>query len=163
MAAAQGGDYSGFMNAPDYLFARDQGLDAAKHHATAVGNYNSGGFAGDLAKLAAGYASQNYSNWAGRNMSLAQLGQGAAGQAGNYAMGAAQGISRGLQGIGDAAGERAGVNAGLGANLANIGGQYLPGLFGKSSYGSSAGSSYGTNAASPIAGDAWSKFGGPYG
>lgn len=131
LQALANGNYSGFMNSPDYLFARDQGLQAAKQHASAVGNYNSGGFAGDLAKLASGYATQNLGNYRGSLQWGANLGQSAASGVGQLGANAASNIGSAYGNIGQAGAQGAYDRANNWGNtlngLAGLAGSYFGG------------------------------------
>ena len=73
LAAVNNGDYSGFNQSPDYLYALQQGLQGVDRSAASRGALYSGGTSVDTLKAAEGLASQN----------LGSLGQGQAGQVGN--------------------------------------------------------------------------------
>lgn len=115
------GDYSGFMNSPDYLAAMQGGTQAVNR--AAIGNLSGGGTAADLQALgqrnAAGYLGQ-YRN------SLqfgAQLGQ-------NSAVGAGQMGLQSANAIGGAYGQM-GINSGNAAiGQANAWGNAVSGLSG---------------------------------
>jgi hypothetical protein len=73
-----------FRRSPDYAFARDEGIGALTRSAAARGLLHSGNYLRDLTTFGQGLATQNFGNYAGRLMSLAQIGQSSAGQlAGN--------------------------------------------------------------------------------
>ena len=76
--AALNGDFSGFESSPDYLFARDQSLQALERGAAARGGFMGGGADADRLQLANGLASQNFGNWWGRLAQRAGQGQGTA-------------------------------------------------------------------------------------
>jgi hypothetical protein len=140
LAALAGGDYSGFMGSPDYQVGMDQVMNNVASKQAAKFNLFSGGGGIDRDRAVADYATgkmgdyRNFLQWG------AGMGQQASNQSGMYGMQAAQGIGQGLQGIANGANQRAGANAGLGYSLANIGGQYPPGMFGSSYGGGSSGS-----------------------
>jgi len=75
---ALNGDYSGFMNAPDYGFALDQGLKTLDRSAAASGRLYSGGYGQDLTKYAQGMATQNYQNYMNNLGRLSNTGQSTA-------------------------------------------------------------------------------------
>ena len=85
------GDWSGFQNSPDYLFALDQGSKSLDRGAAARGAMFSGGADADRIALGQGLATQYSNNYwnklAGRagqgQTSAAGLGQLGAGMAGN--------------------------------------------------------------------------------
>lgn len=77
--ALNSGDYSGFQNSPDYLYARDQAQQGIERGAAARGSLYSGGTNVDLANALNGIASQNLGNYRNSLMGLAGMGQNAAG------------------------------------------------------------------------------------
>jgi len=81
--AVEGGDYSAFENAPDYQFARDQGIAGIDRGAAARGSLYSGGADADRMTFASGLASQNLQNYLGRMMGQAGMGMQAQGQVAN--------------------------------------------------------------------------------
>lgn len=143
--AVNGGDYTGFENSPDYLFARDQGIQSLDRSAAAKGSLYSGGQSADLAKFASGLASQNLSTYYNRLTGLASMGQGASTNLGSIGAGAAGQIGNfnlaGAQAQGQSAYDQANANTNLVNNLSGIAGQ-LAGQYGRrttpdpSSYGS---------------------------
>jgi len=136
LQALMSGDYSGFMNSPDYLASQKAGIYALDHSAAAKGRLNSGGFAADLQNAGQDHAAGYLGNYRNALFQGAGIGQQAANQSGAYQMNAAQGISNGLLGVGQAQAQRYGANAGQAAGLFGLAGQYGPSLFGGSSYGS---------------------------
>jgi hypothetical protein len=80
ISAVEGGDYSAFENAPDYVFARDQGIRSLDRSAAARGGLFSGGADADRMQFASGLASQNLQNYLGRQMGQAGMGMQAQGQ-----------------------------------------------------------------------------------
>lgn len=96
--ALASGDYSGFMNSPDYKFALDQGLQGVDRSAAARGSLYAGGHTADVLKFAGGLASQNLGNYRSSLMGLANMGQGAAANLGSVGNGTAAGIGGNLMG-----------------------------------------------------------------
>lgn len=159
MEALNRGDYSGFEKAPDYLFARDQGLQGIDRGAAARGGLYSGGADADRMTFASGLASQNLSNYRGHLATLAGMGQNQSqymGQLGQN-FGNQFANAMGIKGQADAqrASATAATQAGYGNALASGVGAWmgmgggsgisgLSGLFG--------GSTGGTNALSTLAG-----------
>jgi len=80
LTALSNGDYSAFQNSPDYQFAMQQGVQGLDRSAAARGALYSGGQQADLTSFAQGLASQNVGNYRNQLMSLAGMGQNAAGQ-----------------------------------------------------------------------------------
>lgn len=68
------GDYSGFMNSPDYVYARDEMQRGVERGASARGALYNGGTNVDLARHLGGLASQNLGNY--WNKLAGQAGQG---------------------------------------------------------------------------------------
>lgn len=75
-----GGGWQAGMD-PSYQFIKDEAQKALQSGAAARGTLLTGGFQKDMAKYMAGLASTEFGNIFGRNLSLAQLGLNAAGQA----------------------------------------------------------------------------------
>lgn len=84
LTAAQNGNYSFFMNSPDYLYARDAGTLALDAGATSNGNLWGGGADADRIRLGQGLATQNFNNWRGFEQGLAGMGQNAAVSLGQF-------------------------------------------------------------------------------
>jgi hypothetical protein len=72
------GDFSGFENSPDYLYARDQGIRALDRSAAARGGFMGGGADADRMTFASGLATQNFGNYWDRLAQRAGQGQGSA-------------------------------------------------------------------------------------
>lgn len=146
LAAANAGDYSGFANSPDYLYALQQGLKGADRSAASRGALYSGGTTADTMATAEGLASQNLGNYRSGLMSLAQLGAGAGANLGS--VGAGQAAAVGNIGFTNAANQTtAGYNQAAGnINTANNLGGILGQLYGQ--YGSTLGSTPAANASS---------------
>jgi hypothetical protein len=121
------GDYSGFENSPDYLYARDQALYGIDHSAAARGQLYSGGHSLDLAHELNGIASQNLGNYRNSLEWGANLGQNAASGVGQLGANAANqiGSSYGQLGAAQAAaaqqqgGAIGGAVTGIGGALSN--------------------------------------------
>lgn len=117
------GDWSGFQQSPDYLWAVNQGTQALDRGATAAGNLWGGGADADRIALGQGLATQYAGNYYNRLAGLSGTGQQTAGQLGQF---------------GQQFGQTAGQNAIAGgqaqasayANRANAWGNALQGLGG---------------------------------
>lgn len=129
LEAVNGGDYSGFENSPDYLYARGQTQQGLERGAAARGGLYSGGTNVDLANALNGIASQNLGNYTNRLSDLARMGQGQSqylGQLGqNY--GNQYGNAMGIKGNANALVASAGptAQAGYGNALASAASTYL--------------------------------------
>jgi hypothetical protein len=123
LSALMGGDYSGFMNSPDYMAARDAMQYAGDHGAAARGRVFSGGFAKDMAEAQGNLASQYLGNYRNALMWGANLGQNAAAGVGQAGQQYANSASNAYGNIGNAQASGALTNA-------NIYGQALGGLAG---------------------------------
>ncbi|SDQ41986.1 hypothetical protein [Pseudoxanthomonas sp. CF125] len=128
--ALNSGDYSGFENSPDYLYARQQTQQGVERGAASRGGLYSGGTNVDLGNALNGIASQNLGGYRSSLMNLAGLGQNSAVGAGNLgqqssrnmadlygqqgsaaangAIGSANAWSNGIAGIAGAVGQYAG-------------------------------------------------------
>jgi hypothetical protein len=80
----QAGDYSNFMNSPDYLYAVQSGTQALDRGATAQGNLFGGGADADRIRLGQGLATQNLNTYMSRLMGIAGLGQNSATSLGQF-------------------------------------------------------------------------------
>ena len=89
LAAVNNGDYSGFNQSPDYLYALQQGLQGVDRSAASRGALYSGGTSVDTLKAAEGLASQNLGNYRSSLTQQAQLGEGAASNLGSLGQGQA--------------------------------------------------------------------------
>lgn len=129
LQALNSGDYSGFENSPDYLYARGQTQQGVERGAAARGSLYSGGTNADLATALNGIASQNLGNYRGSLMGLAQMGQNSAVGAGSLGQQSANAISGlyGQQGNAAANGSINSANAWSNAagGLASLAGQYM--------------------------------------
>lgn len=127
--AVNRGDYSGFENSPDYLYARGQAQQGIERGAAARGSLYSGGTNVDLANALSGIASQNLGNYRNSLMGLAQMGQNQSqylGQLGNQ-WGNQFGNAMGIKGQANAQIAAAGpaTQAGYGNALASAASTYL--------------------------------------
>lgn len=122
--ALAGGDYSGFQNSPDYQFALSQGLQGVDRSAAARGALYSGGQQADLNDYAQGMASQNLGNYRNNLLSLAGMGQNAAGTIAGVGQNTANAQSQNTWGAANAQGNSA-MNQASNLNqlLAGIGGE----------------------------------------
>lgn len=129
LSSLMAGDYSGFENSPDYIYARDEMRDGIDASAANVGRLYSGGQNLDLARHLNGLASQNLGNYRSALMWGANLGQNAAagvGQAGQQYANAAGGL---MGNIADAKGTGYGANAAMASGLGGL----LQGVFANNS------------------------------
>ncbi len=100
--ALNSGDYSGFMNSPDYLYARDSGMEGINRHLASKGGYYSGGGDADRMKFMSGLATQNLGNYRGALQSSAGMGQSTASGLGQLGANMANNIGQTQIGIGNA-------------------------------------------------------------
>lgn len=141
--ALASGDYSGFLNSPDYQFANQQGLQALDRSAAARGSLFSGGADADRIAFGQGLASQQLGTHRNYLMNLASMGQNAAVGAGTAAQNTANSIGSILQNQGQA--QAAGA-----INSANSWGNALQGVAGAAgNYLGQRGSAYQNATASP--------------
>ena len=112
-----------FMTDPGYEFRREEGTRAIERGAAARGGLLSGGTGRALQRYGQDYASNEYTNVYNRIANIAGLGQVSAGQSGQYAMNAGQGMGTAAAqgGYASAYGQQAQGNAW--ANAANQIGQ----------------------------------------
>jgi hypothetical protein len=68
------GDYSGFANSPDYLAAKEMGLEGLDRRAAAYGNLGSGGTDADRIGFASNLASQQLGAYRNSLMGMAGMG-----------------------------------------------------------------------------------------
>lgn len=97
LEALNNGDYSGFNQSPDYLWAQESGVNALDRSAAARGNLFSGGHSVDLTKFGQGNATQYLGNYRGSLQSLAGVGQTAANNLGVFGQNAADSIGQGYR------------------------------------------------------------------
>lgn len=102
MQALNSGDFSKFVQSPDYQFALDQGMKTLDRSAAASGRLYSGGYGQDLTKYAQGMASQNYNNYYNRLAGLAGVGQNTATNLGTLGQNFANAYSQQQMNIGNA-------------------------------------------------------------
>lgn len=124
--AALEGDFSGFEQSPDYLFALQQGSQALDRGAAARGGFMGGGADADRIKLGQGLASQNFGNYWNRLAGRAGQGQSAATTLGGLGANMATNIGGNLM---DAANARASSYANTANQWGNFGNQ-AAGAFG---------------------------------
>lgn len=82
--AVLSGDYSGFENSPDYLYARQQGLQSLDYGAAARGGFMGGGADADRMQFASGLATQNLGNYWNKLSGMSGTGQQTATNLGNF-------------------------------------------------------------------------------
>lgn len=132
LGALAGGDYSGFMNSPDFLASQKAGIYANDHSAAARGNVFSGGHQVDLNQKMQDHASGYLNNYRNSLMGLAGMGQNAAGSLASAGQGAANGMASGYGALGNAQAAGYGANAGMWGGLLGAIGNGIGG----SAYGS---------------------------
>ena len=140
LQALYGGDNSGWMNSPDYLAARDGGLYAMDHSASAKGRLGSGGYAMDAAQGLANINSGFMGNYRNGLMGLAGMGQQAAGSLGSIGTNVSGQVGQAYGALGNAQAQRYGATAGQAAGIFNslgnlAGGFNFGGGGGSSAYG----------------------------
>lgn len=125
------GNYEGFQNSPDYLYALQQGLKGVDRSAASRGALYSGGTTADTTATAEGLASQNLGNYRSSLISLAQMGSNAGANLGS--VGAGQAAAVGNIGFQNATNQaNAGYNAAnINTNAANNTGSILAQLYGQ--------------------------------
>lgn len=96
------GDYSGFNESPDYLYARDEALGAVQNSAAARGGLFSGNTGRRLVEVAGDYASRNLGNFRNALLQQAGIGQSAANTLSGATLNTAAGVGSDLSGAGDA-------------------------------------------------------------
>lgn len=119
LAALNAGNYSGFESSPDFKYAKEQMTDAVDSNSAARGMLYSGAHTSDLASRIGGLASQNLGSYRSGLMSLANMGQGAAGGMASAAGQYGQAASQSALATGDTNSQLAGA---VGGSLANLGG-----------------------------------------
>lgn len=117
--ALNSGDYSGFNQSPDYLWAQQQGMQGLDRSAAARGALYSGGHTADTLNYNQGLATQNLGNYRNSLMGLAGMGQNAAGSmaslGANYGANYGNNLMAGAQGRASAYTNTGNMLAGLGA------------------------------------------------
>lgn len=86
------GDWSGFMNSPDYKYALSQGLDTIDHRAAANGGLFGGGNTRDAIRFGSGLATQNADNYWSKLAGMSGTGQNTAQNLGAMGMNMATNI-----------------------------------------------------------------------
>lgn len=123
------GDYSGFANSPDALFAQKYGGQAVDRSAAARGNLNSGNTLIAQQQFGQGLASQQLGAYRNSLLAQAGIGQSAANNLGNATLGVAGNVGNALIGAGDArasgiAGSTNAITGGI-EDLAGVAGDAL--------------------------------------
>lgn len=145
------GNYSGFDQSPDYLYALSQGIQGVDRSAAARGSLYSGGHSADVLRTAEGLASQNLGNYRSALTTLSQMGQGASTNLGSIGAGNANAVSNiGFTNAGNQATAGYNLAAGnsnmagnIGSTLGQLWGQYGNSIMGGSNAGGANASSYG--------------------
>lgn len=91
LQAVNNGDYTGFMQSPDYLAARDMGLEGVDRQAAARGLLGSGGTDADRIQFAGNLATQNLGNYRNSLMGLVNTGSQMTSNLGQLGLGYTQG------------------------------------------------------------------------
>lgn len=115
--AALNGDFSGFENSPDYLYARQQMVQGMDRSAAAHGRLMAGGYGVDMATNLNGLASQNFGNYWNRLAGRAGQGQTSAQNLGTMGMNMANSIGNAYTNAGNA---RASAFQQIGQNNADM-------------------------------------------
>jgi hypothetical protein len=113
------GDYSGFENSPDYLYAKQQMTQGLDRSAAARGRLYSGGYGVDLSGHLNGLASQNLGTYRNFLAGLAHEGQASAAGVGAAGMSMANSIGQLYGNMGDAGAYGAMGSANAWANALN--------------------------------------------
>jgi len=117
------GDYSGFLNSPDYQAALQLGTEALDAGATAQGNLWGGGADADRIQFGQQLATQNLGNYWSKLAGLSQTGQGTANQLGGFGQAHANNVAQNQWGVANARASaygqmadsvNSGINAGMG-------------------------------------------------
>lgn len=125
LSRLMGGDYSGFLNSPDYLAARDLGQSQIDHSAASRGGLFGGGHTRDTIKYGGQLASQYLGDYRNSLFDQLQGGQLAAAGQGAYSQSAANEIGNGLTAQGNARASAYNNNAEFAAGAAgSIGGLF---------------------------------------
>lgn len=137
------GDFSAFIQSPDYQFPLQQGVEGINRAAASRGALNAGATDVDLMRYGQGLASQNYGNYYARLAQLAGMGQSSAQGLGGSASQAASNIGA-LNANAIIGSQNAWSNYGnqLGSLLGQYGGQRGYGAGRQSTYAPSGGMGY---------------------
>jgi hypothetical protein len=111
------GDMSGFQNAPDYKYARSEGLDSIDNRAAARGGLFGGGNTRDAITFGSGLATQNADNYWNKLSGLSNTGQGSATNIGQFGANAANNIGNAYNNMGRARQSGYNTNANLWSNF----------------------------------------------
>ena len=125
LSALNSGDYSGFLDSPDYLAARDLGQGQIDHSAAARGGLFGGGHTRDTMQFGSQLASQYLGNYRNSLFQQAGMGQNAAAGLGGLGAGVANSIGNAYGNMGDARASGYNNNAQFAAGTAGA----LNGLF----------------------------------
>jgi hypothetical protein len=125
LTALNSGDYSGFLNSPDYLAALNQGQGQIDHSAAARGGLFGGGHTKDTIQFGSDLASQYLGNYRNSLFQQAGMGQNAAAGLGGLGANMANSIGNAYGNMGDARASAYNNNAQFAAGTAGA----LNGLF----------------------------------
>jgi hypothetical protein len=125
LTALNNGDYSGFLNSPDYLAALNQGQGQIDHSAAARGGLFGGGHTKDTVQFGSDLASQYLGNYRNSLFQQAGMGQNAAAGLGGLGANMATNIGNAYGNMGDARASGYNNNAEFAAGAAGS----LNGLF----------------------------------
>ena len=119
LTALNSGDYSGFLQSPDYLAARDLGQGQIDHSAAAKGGLFGGGHTRDTVQFGAQNAAQYLGNYRNSLFQQAGMGQNAAAGLGGLGAMSANQIGNAYGNMGDARASGYGNNAEFAAGTAD--------------------------------------------
>lgn len=119
LGALNSGDYSGFLNSPDYLATQQSGLQALDRSAAARGALNSGGADADRIAFGANLGAQQLGSFRSGLMGLAGLGQTAAANLSGVNSAYANNTGNIAQGVAGAQGDAASAQIGAGTGFLN--------------------------------------------
>lgn len=123
--ALAGGDYSGFMNSPDYLASQQAGIYALDHSAAARNRLNSGGYEVDLQNAGQNNAAQYLGQYRQSLQYLAGMGQQSVGQLAGIGQQAAGQVANQYGQIGQAQANGLGAWGGAITGIAGAANDYL--------------------------------------
>jgi hypothetical protein len=130
------GDYSGFMTSPDFLAARDMGLQGLDRGAASRGALFSGGADADRIKFSSDLATQNLGNWWNKLAGMSGTGQATASNLGQLGANAANQVGNNMMLAGNARGSsyinKANADSSMWNQFGQVAGNYLGGRNGQS-------------------------------
>lgn len=102
LRSASQGDFSSFLNSPDYQFRLSEGEKAINRAQAARGNFLSGAGMKELSRYGSNIASGEYGDWWNRQAGLANVGQTATNTTGQFGANAASNIGNAYMAAGNA-------------------------------------------------------------